>query len=177
MSPGGGFLVTTLVALCGLAVACSVEGNAPPEPATAAASAGPALVLPAATLQAPNGARVEAGRGTYCWSGSNYRECKEFVAPVTNVDPLVVARGEVLTLEFAQGMPDELSCGWARVVGAVPPPVSGARVWNSDQPRSLVAPSGLQTEAPRDAGGYVIGVFAKWDGVGDIMYGFYVEVR
>ena len=166
-----------MVALCLLAAACSDRGNAPPSPVTTAASAGPGLTLPAATLQAQAGARVEAGKGTYCWSSSNYRECKEFVAPVTNVDPLIAAPGETLTLEFSQGMPDGLSSGWAKAVGAVPPPVAGVRVWNGDQPRTQVSPSGLQLEAPRDAGAYVLGVFAKWEAVGDIMYGFYVDVR
>jgi hypothetical protein len=160
-------------------VACS-GGNSTPStgPTDATATTGPpALDLPSATLRAAQGVRVEGGKGTHCWSGPNYRECKEFVAPVTNVEPLVAARGEVLTLDFAQGTPGDLSSGWSKAIGAVPQPVSGTRVWNGDQPRSLVSPSGLQIEAPRDPGAYLLGVFAKWAGKGDIMYGFYVEVK
>ncbi len=96
---------------------------------------------------------------------------------MTNAEPLVVSRGETLTIGFTASAPNDISSGWARAIGSVPPARSGVRAWESDQPRSFVSPSGLQVDAPRDPGTYLLGVFAKWDGKGDIMYGFYVEVK
>ena len=162
-----------------LVAACSDGGTTPPADTSGAMGSerSPILDLPSATLRATSGRSADGGKGTYCWSGPNYRECKELAAPVTNVEPLVVARGELLTVDFAQDTPGDLSSGWAKVIGTAPPPREGVQVWNDDQPRSFVSPSGLQIEAPRDPGAYLLGLFAKWDGRGDIMYGFYVEVK
>ncbi len=144
-----------------------------------ALGAAPTGDLPSATLDAGSAGTLEGGAGTHCWASGGAGRCVDFVGPVTNVDPVAVAPGQALTLDFEAGAPLELAVSWYEVAGARSEVNVGARVWHNVFEGFIapnLQPSGLSLDAPDRPGEYVLAVFSRW-AMGDISYGFYLRVE
>ena len=124
-----------------------------------------------------------AGIGTYCWTdpGAGVGLCVDTLGIPTAADPLVVSSPLRAELDFAIDKPaesislnvipvrpdDELEGGggenrwWPFGEGDTVPSVDG---------------SGTQYELDLDPGLYLLAVIAAWEGFGDVVYGFLVEV-
>lgn len=177
--------VPALVLFLLLSTACSEAPGAagPAETATPPSSppigAAPTGDLPSATLDAGPAGSLEGGAGTHCWTFQGAGRCVDFIGPVTNVDPVAVAPGQALTLDFEAGAPLELAVSWYEVAGARSEVNAGARVWHNVFERFIapnLQPSGLSLDAPDRPGEYVLAVFSRW-AMGDISYGFYLRVE
>jgi hypothetical protein len=123
-----------------------------------------------ATLQIAGAAPLQGGIGTYCWDGF----CCDLAGPVTNVDPIPMAPGASFELQFAHGDPDEVQLTWFAAPESVPQPQNGFLAW-SINPTTGEQLDGF--EAVPEPGVYILSVFALWEGVGDVSYGWYVEVE
>jgi len=148
-------------------------------PSSPPLGAAPTGDLPSATLDAGAAGTLEGGAGTHCWTFRGAGRCVDFIGPVTNVDPLAVAPGQALTLDFEAGPPLELSASWYEVAGARSEVNAGARVWHNVFEGFIapdLRPSGLTVDAPDRPGEYVLVVFGRW-APGDISYGFYLRVE
>jgi hypothetical protein len=154
-----------------LAASCGDDGAAPSPTVTS-----PALdVVPAAYLRNAAGLSIEGGIGTYCWPSGSVQVCLDAVGPVTNIDPAPLQPGESVAVTFDAGAPSELHIDWYEASSVPPAPRQKGRVWSSLSPGTSPASSG--TRAPSEPGAYVVTMFGRWQGKGDISYGFYVVVR
>jgi len=101
--------------------------------------------------------------------------CRDVVGPVTNVDPAPLKPGASVAISFEAGAPSELHVDWYEAPADPPAPLGEGRVWAA--PFSGTGPVTSGTTAPAESGAYVVTVFGRWQGKGDISYGFYVVVR
>jgi hypothetical protein len=141
--------------------------SAPVATRTAAAPgipAGPKATLIAGQL------RVPGGHGTRCWEGG----CIDYAGPVTNASPIPAAPGSPFEIEFEEGTPDEVTLSWYVAPDTVPPASNGVIGWSVDP--GTATPLDGET-IPDGPGRYLLAAFARWDGKGDIVYGWYIEVR
>lgn len=82
--------------------------------------------------------------------------------------------GRPFTLSFAAGDPDEVALSWYAAPAPMPAVANGQRSWSID-PRSASPAATL--EMPAAPGQYILSVFARWDGLGDVSYGWLIDVR
>jgi hypothetical protein len=135
---------------------------------------GPAIVAPpSATLGFPDGRQLAGGAGTRCWA----RMCVDMVGPISNADAFAMNASDSLELSFEAGAPASTSSAWIRVdaqTSELTP--SGERLWTSFP--ALVTPDVPGEPAVElGPGQYVYVVQAFFDGQGDVMYAFYLDVR
>jgi hypothetical protein len=163
-------LLAVVAAFAIFAAACGDDGEAPAPGQTASPTSGvPVSTPPPGASLSVGGASIDGGIGTHCWSGF----CRDYTGPITSPLLSQVAPGEAFTLSFQQGTPTEVVISWYKAP-APPPPAHGVLAWSLD-PRT--ATRAERAEAPAEPGLYVLSVFARWDGKGDVTYGWYIEVR
>jgi len=187
------------IALCiaGIWAATACEGapvpspNAPETPALSPTSTSAGMPSaepkfdgpPPATLTI-DGAQQLSGIGTYCWSTGEVALCADYFAVPTPADPLPASSSITATLQLAvQTPPTSLSLA----VFAVSPEMDrlpdnpDSASWpfpgEYDLSRELRLESRTQFELALDPGLYVFSIFAAWEHLGDVNYGFLVEVR
>ena len=139
---------------------------------------------PPATLTI-DGVQQRSGIGTYCWSTADLGgSCADYFAVPTPADPLPASSSITATLQLAvQTTPTSLSLA----VFAVSPEMDllpdnpDSASWpfpgEYDLNRELRLESNTQFELALDQGLYVFSIFAAWEHLGDVNYGFLVEVR
>ena len=139
---------------------------------------------PPATLTI-DGAQQLSGIGTFCWiTGELGGICADFFGVPTPTDPLPASSPITATLQLAvQTPPTSLSLA----VFAVSPEMDllpgnpDSASWpfpgEYDLSRELRLESRTQFELALDPGLYVFSIFAAWEHLGDVNYGFLVEVR
>ena len=126
------------------------------------------LGAPGATLTSSQ-ETVAGGIGTRCWAGA----CIDYTGPVTNADPLELSPGEAFNIEFEEATPAEFVLSLYPAPTTTPTPENGTLSWSIDPSTSTTT----DAVAPAEPGRYIISAFARWDGKGDISYGWYVEVK
>ena len=140
---------------------------------------------PPATLTI-DGAQQLSGIGTYCWSTSGLGSlCADYFGVPTPADPLPASSSITATLQLAvQTAPTSLSLAVFAVspeMDRLPDNPDSASWWPSsgefDLSRELRLESRTQFELALDPGLYVFSIFAAWEHLGDVNYGFLVEVR
>ena len=188
------------IALCiaGIWAATACEGapvpspSAPETPALSPTStsagtpsAEPEFDAPPPATLTINGAQQLSGIGTYCWSTSEVGAlCADYFGVPTPADPLPASSSITATLQLAvQTAPTSLSLA----VFAVSPEMDllpdnpDSASWpfpgEYDLRRELRLESRTQFELALDPGLYVFSIFAAWEHLGDVNYGFLVEVR
>ncbi|MCC7365448.1 MAG: hypothetical protein IT303_13865 [Dehalococcoidia bacterium] len=93
--------------------------------------------------------------------------------PLTNLEPVPLKQGEAIAVSFEAGFPDEWTLTWVPAPAQAPAPEEGVRAWVAIEIPGN-PPTG--TTIPSTPGRYVMIIFARWDGEGDIAYGIYAEV-
>ncbi|HEX6032453.1 MAG TPA: hypothetical protein VFY90_13555 [Tepidiformaceae bacterium] len=128
---------------------------------------------PRATLRLADGRELVAGAGTRCWEGM----CVDMVGPISNPDAFAMNAGDSLALSFEAGLPSSTSSAWIRVDGQRSELTSsGERLWTSFP--ALVTPDVQGAPAVElEPGQYIYVVQAFFDGEGDVMYAFYLDVH
>ena len=139
---------------------------------------------PPATLTI-DGVQQLSGIGTSCWSTVDLGGiCADYFGVPTPADPLPASSSITATLQLAvQTPPTSLSLA----VFAVSPETDllpddpDSASWpfpgEYDLSRELGLESRTQFELALDPGLYVFSIFAVWEHLGDVNYGFLVEVR
>ena len=138
---------------------------------------------PPATLTI-DGAQQLSGIGTSCWVTGGLGVCADYFGVPTPADPLPASSSITATLQLAvQTTPTSLSLA----VFAVSPEMDllpdnpDSASWpfpgEYDLSRELRLESRTQFELALDPGLYVFSISAAWEGLGDVNYGFLVEVR
>lgn len=125
---------------------------------------------PFAVLRTADGIAVHGGLGTYCWRSGQQGLCVDMIGPITNVDPIRLAVGELYTLDFETVQPTSIEQSWIDVAGATGQPMGGERAWTDPRMQHLDGP-------PTTPGRYILSLFTRWDGYGDVSYGFYIELH
>ena len=139
---------------------------------------------PPATLTI-DGAQQLSGIGTSCWSTVDLGAiCADYFGVPTPADPLPASSSITATLQLAvQTPPTSLSLAVFAVspeMDLLPDNLDSAS-WpfpgEYDLRRELRLESRTQFELALDPGLYVFSIFAVWEHLGDVNYGFLVEVR
>ncbi|MCL7454721.1 MAG: hypothetical protein M8467_16920 [Anaerolineae bacterium] len=145
-------------------------------------SAGPHVKPPPAVL-AIGGQEQVSGIGSYCWSDldQGLSVCADSIGVITPEQPLIAPATFTAQFRLApEGLPSELSLRTIAVTpaDALAPVLPGSRAWPGGPGEQFVLP--LQREPELDLtlepGLYVLDLFARWDSLGDVSYGFLVEV-
>lgn len=124
--------------------------------------------VPSAYVRDTAGAAEPLFAGTGCWNG----KCVDMAGPLTNVDPLPMTTGQTLAFSFEAGVPDTFTVTWFLAPSPEPAPEGGLRAWAG----LGGAGDATGTTAPAAPGRYVMVLFAKWAGKGDMTYGLYANV-
>lgn len=150
----------------------------PPPPTSSALSIKP----PPATITI-NSATQVAGIATYCWQEGNSGLCADAAGVATPQEPLRTSAPVSVTLRLPLDIaPSTLFLDVQPVTPAdhIESTAQGYQWWNiypsetrRDLPLQQVQDINLQV-AP---GQYVILVQASWQGIGDVTYGFFVQVQ
>ena len=138
---------------------------------------------PSALLQIAGEEQI-SGIGSYCWTDQNTEIalCNDKIGIPTSPEPIVI-EGPFVT-EFINPLtspPDVLALSTIPVVpeDQLPTEVNGMHWWppNPADQFDLPLASPHEIELSLEPGLYVLNVFAQWQGIGDVSYGFLVEVN
>ncbi len=180
------FLLVILLAL--ILSACGAGGEADLTPGssqdlvTTPTPVAPVSDSPPAATLVINGQSQDLGIGTYCWPTATGDEsiCADKIGIPTSQDPLSGESPILARFEFPLPDPSELQLLAVPVSAEneLEELAEGFRWWepNSGEPYKLPLENSPEIELPLGPGLYVLRVFARWDGVGDVLYGFLVEV-
>lgn len=139
---------------------------------------------PPATLVVEGASQV-SGIGTFCWTSDAMAGiCADYMGVPTPAEPLQVNSPLSATLELeVEGAPSTLHLDVFRVSAEMDqlPENPDSASWpfprESELRRDLPLGPSAQFEFSLDPGLYVLSVFAAWDDLGDVNYGFLVEVH
>ena len=149
----------------------------PPRPTSSALSIKP----PPATITI-NSATQIAGIATYCWQEGNTGLCADAVGVATPREPLRTNAPVSVTLRLPlDKAPSNLFLDVQAVTLAdrIESTAQGYQWWNiyrSETRRDLLLQQVQDINLQVDPGQYVMLVQANWEGIGDVTYGFFVEV-
>lgn len=145
-------------------------------------SVGPQVKPPPAVL-AVDGQEQVAGIGSYCWSDldQGLSICADTIGIITPEQPLLVSPAFTAQFRLApDGIPSELAL---RVIAVSPedelvPVPSGTRAWPGAEGTQVTLPLKAEPEVDLalEPGLYVLYLFARWEALGDVSYGFLLEV-
>ena len=175
------FLAVILPACSPGADAELTPGESGDDPATTAPEAPPTGAPPEATLVI-NGQSQASGIGTYCWPGveGDVSVCADMIGVPTPLEPLEAESPFLAQFEFPLADPSELQLLAVPVSAEdeLEGPSGEYRWWEpkSGEPFPLPIETAPEIELSLEAGLYVLRIFARWEGVGDVLYGFLVEV-
>lgn len=146
--------------------ACGDDGSETTDGESSVASSS---VPPSAFIRFGAGEAVELAPGTRCWEG----HCVDMAGPLTQVEPLDLYAGEPVAFSFEAGIPAEFTVTWTKAPATAPAPEGNVRVW-----AGVFTGDAHHTgpTVPGATGTYIITLFAKWEGKGDISYGLYANV-
>jgi hypothetical protein len=140
---------------------------------------------PSATFSA-GGQRLQMTPGTRCWTTGSQNNpavavsaCIDYVAPVSNVDPLPVAPGAPFTIDFGAGQPSQLELTWGEVGNSTGTVNPQGLLWfggTTDPDATRAGGGGNDASVPTTPGRYLVTAFAQYDGRGDLSYAWYIEV-
>ena len=179
-------LLVILTAL--ILAACGASGEADQTPGnsedlvTTPTSETPVSGAPPEAKLVINGLSQVSGIGTYCWPDAtgDASICADKIGVPTAQDPLAGETPIMARFEFPLSAPSELQLLAVPVnpEDELEESAEGFRWWepNSGEPYQLSLENSPEIELSLDAGLYVLRVFARWEGVGDVLYGFLVEV-
>ncbi len=139
---------------------------------------------PPATLTV-EGAEQTSGVGTYCWTTEGMGGiCADYIGVPTPAEPLRVTSPMLAVLELqVEDRPDSLSLAVFAVSAGMDqlPDNPDLSSWPFPQEfesrRDLELASSTPFELSLEPGLYVVSVFAAWDDLGDVNYGFLIDVR
>jgi hypothetical protein len=147
---------------------------------------GPALKPPPAILRVEGQEQV-SGIGSYCWSEPTGTDtavsvCADTFGVITPEEPLQVSAPLVARFRLApEGKPTELAL---RVLAVSPedehqPSGPGWRAWPGGKGEwySLALEREPEIELDLTPGLYVLDLFARWQGPGNVSYGFLLEAQ
>lgn len=141
-----------------------------------------ALTEPPPALLEIGGKEQSAGIGDRCWKVENetFSICGDTFSIITPANPLLTGSPfkAHLTLPL-QETPDELGFSVISVTDADAQAVNDFRSWSYElQGTEIQVPSGRESDIDLslEPGLYVFKVFARWEGKGDVTYGFLVKV-
>ena len=141
-----------------------------------------ALTEPPPALLEIGGKEQSAGIGDRCWKIENetFSICGDTFSIITPADALLTGSPfkAHLTLPL-QETPDELGFSVIRVTDADAQAVNDFLAWSYDlKGTEIQVPSGRESDIDLslEPGLYVFKVFARWEGKGDVTYGFLVKV-
>lgn len=182
-------LAATLPAF--LAVACG-GGDPGREPTPAAHDTTdeppgfPSIPEPPRAFASADSGNVELGIGSYCWPGSGSGApgaCVDRPGVVTAATPLYVGAGGAISVAHpAPGTPIDEIVIRARLAPAGSEPLeSGELLWPPGAGSMVLAPSrrddAILFVAPRDPGTWLVELFLRFGGGGDVTYGLLLQVR
>jgi hypothetical protein len=120
-----------------------------------------------------------AGIGSYCWNMQAGGLCADMLGIITPLEALVVAEG-AFTAQFNLPLAEAPSALSLNVLPATGEPTifEGGQAWLPEQGGTFelqleAAPAIELNLAP---GLYVLALFTAWEGTGDVVYGFLVQV-
>ena len=180
-------LIVWLILLVASLVGCTAPAGSSPQTSTSAVTPGaePEFDRPPPATLTIEGAQQLSGIGTSCWSTDELGGiCADYFGVPTPADPLPASSSVTATLQLAiQTAPTSLSLA----VFAVSPEMDllpenpDSASWpfpgEYDLNLELRLESRTQFEMALDPGLYVFSIFAAWEHLGDVNYGFLVEVR
>ena len=147
----------------------------------------PAMVEPPAATLTVDGQTQVAGLGTYCWTsgetGAGLGLCVDKMGVPTPRDPIQV-NAVPFTAHFTFPLaeaPTSVSLTLIPVSAEVELTVEGTpdwRWWQFGEGQAVDVPLGVETdvELSPKPGLYALAVFTAWEGAGDVVYGFLVQV-
>jgi hypothetical protein len=125
---------------------------------------------------------------TYCWpgvdeEGNEYAACVDAIGLATPLEPL--GANSPLTVRFQIPMDRPPTNLTLQVMSITPEaevsssPINGARFWEplGGTAHTLENSLNPNTSIELEPGLYVFTLFASWEGVGDAMHGFLIEVQ
>ena len=191
-----GLIVLSLVgAACGaageatptatLTVLPTPEDTRPPAP-TATPLPSPSNIRPPTAEMTIGGLAQTSAIGTYCWrdlddNGTGVGLCADMIGIMTPREPLAVPSGP-LTAQFALPLdaPPTSAALWVYPATGEFSPVGGGETlaWQPQVNDPISVPLEVSPTVSLDLadGVYVVALFAQWQDVGDVMYGYLVQV-
>lgn len=147
--------------------------------------AGSAGAYPPPALLEIDGKEQSAGIGSSCWKVENetYSLCVDIIGVITPVEPLLTRSPFTAHLRLTlQEPPEELEFSTFQVTDddELKEAANGVRAWRFKGNVLNIYKRPLEREPEfylsLPPGLYVLNVFAKWEGKGDVFYGFLVQV-
>ena len=187
-------LVSLAAAACGALVAPTPTATltvlptpkATRPPPTATPLTAPGSIRPPTADLTINGQAQTSAIGTYCWrdldsAGTGVGLCVDMIGIMTPAEPLFVPAGPFLA-EFSLPLdePPTSAALWVYPAAAAFSPISGTDTlaWQPALTDPAAVPLEFNPSVSLDLadGVYVIALFVQWQDVGDVMYGFLVQV-
>jgi hypothetical protein len=128
----------------------------------------------------------EAGIGTYCWNdnpagGQGIGLCVDMIGIMTPLEPLVLPAGE-FTAQFHLPLETAPTTAVLEVMPSTgqSTPIEGQNIqaWQPQPGERLDVPLEVEPSVALnlEPGLHILALFAQWEGIGDVMYGFLVQV-
>lgn len=105
--------------------------------------------------------------------------CLDYIGPITNASPFALPAGESFTVAFEQGAPTETSESWIRFPAGSKPFAVGldGATWSIDPSTFVPSPTPGTVPPGLAPGEYIYVVQGFWHNQGDVMYGFWLELK
>ncbi len=178
-------LFLSLIASCAQASSIPSTKAGVTQPPVITTTASSSIEPPPATLEI-NGTTQESGIGSYCWSGAestaNLTQCTDAIGVVTARDPLITSTPYTGIFLFPMSDPPESLYITVMAVTAADEISAGAdgshRFWRpvSGWSGELPLKTRVENKFIEDPGLYVLQLNARWKNVGEVSYGFLVQV-
>ncbi len=143
----------------------------------------PSFIKPPPAQLTAAGSTQIAGIASYCWREGDDGLCADYEGIATADEPLVIDSRSTVTLRLPITTPPT-TVQWALQAvteqDLLPFGSAGYRSWNvypAEFSRALALQHTQTVDLELDPGLYVIRVSVWWEGIGDVMYGFFVHVE